>query len=81
MAERSNFTTEEIGTIRLMETATLKIRIVNNRDLDIRLWLDSDEYSGPTKKGVRFSLLDDAWIQFKGLMEIVNEKQKKLQGT
>ena len=55
--------------------------IVTDRDVDIRLWIQSDDYTGPTKKGVRFSLLDDAWIQFKGLMKIVEEKRKKLQGT
>ena len=72
------FKGEEVGSINLTESTSLRVKIVDDEYLDIRIWVDSERYTGPTKKGIYFSLSDGTWIQFKKLMERVNKKHEEL---
>jgi len=60
---------EEVGRISISETQELVLSIVDQEKLDIRIWIKTDSYDGPTKRGVRFYLFDDNWPEFKKLME------------
>lgn len=68
----------EVGRINLKEGTDLRVGIVNDEELDLRIWMDTEKYQGPTKRGVRFNLFDDTWIQFKELMKKVDTKHKEL---
>ncbi len=45
---------KEMGRIKLGDTQDLIVSIVDNERLDIRTWLNTESYKGPTKRGVRF---------------------------
>jgi len=76
--ETREFKAEDIGSINLTEEASLRVSIVNDEYLNIRIWVESERYTGPTKKGIYFSLSDDTWVQFKELMEKVDKKHEEL---
>jgi len=59
----------EIGRIALSDNQELVITLVDNEKLDIRIWMKTDKYSGPTKRGVRFFIFDGNWPEFKKLMD------------
>lgn len=59
----------EIGRTALSDEQELVITLVDQEKLDIRIWVKTDNYSGPTKRGVRFYLFDGNWEEFKKLME------------
>lgn len=60
---------KEIGRISLSDEQELVITLVDNEKLDIRIWIKTDNYSGPTKRGVRFFIFDGNWEEFKKLIE------------
>jgi hypothetical protein len=60
---------KEIGRIALSDNQELVITLVDNEKLDIRIWMKTDKYSGPTKRGVRFFIEDGNWPEFKKLIE------------
>lgn len=64
---------EEIGRIKLSDSQELVVSVVDDERLDLRLWVKTDSYTGPTKRGVRFYLFDEIWERFKGLMEKVDK--------
>lgn len=80
--QSSGYDQEEIGILNLYttktETTSLKVSIVNDKTVDIRVWIETPKYSGPTKKGIRLSLLNDTWLEFKELMARVDKKRKEL---
>lgn len=41
--------------------------------LDLRIFVKTDSYTGATKRGVRFYLFDNNWIEFK---QLINEVDK-----
>jgi len=59
---------KEIGRIKLSDTQELVISIVEDEKLDLRIWVKTDSYTGPTKRGVRLYLFDGIWEKFKELM-------------
>jgi len=63
----------EIRRIRLNDNQDIVVSIVDNEKLDIRVFVKSDSYTGPTKRGVRFYLLDDNWTEFKKLIDQVDK--------
>lgn len=67
MAKENN--QKEIGRIALSDNQELVVTLVDNEKLDIRIWIKTDEYSGPTKRGVRFFIEDGNWEEFKKLIE------------
>jgi len=73
-----DFEEEDIGSIKVSDSMTLKVRIVNDEYLDIRMWVESEKYTGPTKKGIRLYLFDANWEQFIELMEKVDKKYEEL---
>ena len=60
---------EEIGRIKLSDNQDLVASLVDNEKLDLRIFVKTDNYTGATKKGFRFYLFDNNWIEFKGLIE------------
>ena len=75
---QTNQNTKEIGRIELREGQDLVVSLVDDGRVDIRVFLDSESYKGPTKRGVRFYLFDGIWEKFYQLMGKVNEEYEKL---
>ncbi|MBA7711898.1 hypothetical protein ES703_120865 [subsurface metagenome] len=69
---------KEVAKIRLSDTSDLVATIVSDEKLDLRVFLHTDSYSGPTKRGVRFYLWDGIWDEFKKLIEKVDKEVKEL---
>ena len=64
---------KEIGRMALSDNQDLVVSLVDNEKLDIRIWIKTDEYSGPTKRGVRFFIEDGNWPEFKKLIDKVDK--------
>ena len=60
---------KEIGRIELSDTQELVVSIVDNEKLDLRIWIKTDSYTGPTKRGLRFYVFDGNWEEFKKLID------------
>ena len=69
---------KEIGRVKLGDTQDLVVSIVDDEKVDLRIFLNTDSYKGPTKRGVRFYMFDDNWTEFKKLMEKVDRKYQEL---
>ena len=70
---------KEIGRIKLSNTRKLVASIVDGEKLDLRrVWLDSKNYKGWTKQGLRFYLFDGNWEEFKELMGKVDKEYENL---
>ena len=69
---------KEVAKIRLNDTSDLVATLVADEKLDLRVFLHTDNYTGPTKRGVRFYLWDGIWDEFKKLIEKVDKKVKEL---
>ena len=59
---------KEIGRIKLSDTQDLVASLVDNEKLDLRIFIKTDSYTGATKRGFRFYLFDNNWIEFKELI-------------
>ena len=64
---------KEIGRIKLSDNQDLVASLIDNEKLDIRIFVKTDSYTGATKKGFRFYLFDNNWIEFKKLIDRVDE--------
>ena len=64
---------KEIGRIPLSDDQDLVASIVDNEKLDLRVFMNTDSYTGPTKRGVRFYLFDNNWPEFKKLIDKVDK--------
>lgn len=60
---------KEIGRIGLSDEQELVLSLVDNEKLDLRIWMKTDKYEGPTKRGVRFYIFDGNWEEFKELVD------------
>jgi len=69
---------KEIGRVKLGDTQDLVVSLVDNEKLDLRVFLDTDSYEGPTKRGVRFYLLDNNWTEFKKLIDQVDKVYEEI---
>ena len=69
---------QEIGRIKLSNTRELVASIVDNEKLDLRIFVKTDSYTGVTKRGVRFYLLDDNWTEFIKLMKKVDKVYEEI---
>jgi hypothetical protein len=52
----TNSSRGDVGDVQLNEASSIRVKIVESngtQKVDVRLWIDSDRYSGPTKKGIR----------------------------
>ena len=68
----------EIGRVKLSDTRELVASIVDGEKLDLRIWVDSNNYKGRTKQGLRLYLFDRNWKEFKELMGKVNKEYENL---
>ena len=69
---------KEIGRVKLGDTQDLVASIVDDEKIDLRIFLNTDSYKGPTKRGVRFYMFDDNWTEFMKLMEKVDKAYNEL---
>jgi len=69
---------KEIGRIKLSDSQELVVSIVGNEKLDLRIWVRTDSYTGPTKRGVRFYLFDGVWEEFRELVPKIDMIYKDL---
>ena len=69
---------QEIGRIKLSNTRELVASIVDGEKLDLRIWVDSNNYKGWTKQGLRFYLFDDNWPESKKLIDKVDKVYEEI---
>jgi len=69
---------KEIGRVKLGDTQDLVVSIVDDEKVDLRVFMNTHSYKGPTKRGVRFYLFDDNWTEFKKLMEKVDKVYQEI---
>ncbi len=70
---------KEVARVKLNATSDLVATIVSDEKLDLRVFINTDSYRGPTKRGVRFYLFDGIWDEFKKLIEKVDKEVKELE--
>lgn len=64
---------KEIGRIKLSDAQDIVASLIDNEKLDLRIFVKSDSYTGATKRGFRFYLFDNNWIEFKKLIDKIDE--------
>ena len=69
---------KEIGRIKLSDSQDLVASLIDNEKLDIRIFVKTDNYTGATKKGFRFYLFDNNWIEFKNLINKIDKAYNEL---
>jgi len=69
---------KEIGRVTLREGEDLILTLVDEEKLDIRVWMDTERYKGPTKRGVRFYLYDGIWPKVFELFKTFNQEFEKI---
>jgi len=69
---------KEVGRLKISDSQSLVATLVDKEKLDLRIWIDTEEYKGPTKRGLRFYLFDGIWDEFRKLVEKVNREYEKL---
>lgn len=69
---------EEIGRIKLSDAQDLVASLVDNEKLDLRIFIKSDSYTGATKRGFRFYLFDNNWIEFKKLIDKIDKAYEEI---
>jgi len=69
---------KEIGRIRLSDTQDLVASLVDNEKLDLRIFIKTDSYTGATKRGIRFYLFDNNWIEFKKLIDKIDKAYEEI---
>lgn len=70
---------KEIARVKLNDHLDLVASIVGDEKLDLRVFVNTNSYSGPTKRGVRFYLFDGIWPEFMKLIEKVDQVYKELE--
>lgn len=69
---------KEIGRIALSDSQDLVASLIDNEKLDLRIFVKTDSYTGATKRGFRFYLFDENWIEFKRLIEKIEKVYKEI---
>jgi len=69
---------KEVGRLKISDSQSLVATMIDSEKLDLRIWIDTEEYKGPTKRGLRFYLFDGIWDEFRKLVEKVNGEYEKL---
>ena len=70
--------TIEIGSFKKSDNSTIVGKLTtwkNDLYIDLREYIESEGYSGPTKKGLRFH--SENWEQFKKLVKEIDEALAK----
>jgi len=58
----------KIERIRLSDNQDLATSLIDNEKIDLRIFVKTDSYTGATRRGFRFYLFDNNWIEFKKLI-------------
>ncbi|MBN1551460.1 transcriptional coactivator p15/PC4 family protein [bacterium] len=69
---------EIIGTIPKKDNLQIRASLTSYRNemyIDIREYIESEEYNGPTKKGIRFHM--ENWEAFYDLVKKIDKEIKK----
>lgn len=69
---------KEIGRIKLSDAQDLVASLVDNEKLDLRIFVETDNYTGATKKGFRFYLFDNNWTEFKKLINEIDKAYNEI---
>ncbi len=69
---------KEIGRIKLSDNQDLVASLVDNEKLDLRIFVKSDSYTEATKRGFRFYLFDNNWIEFKKLIDEIDKAYNEM---
>ena len=69
---------KEVGRIALSDEQELVVSIVDNEKLDLRIWVKTDSYTGPTKRGLRIYLFDGNWEEFKKLIDKADKVYREI---
>lgn len=69
---------KKVARVRLNDHSDLVATIVDNQKFDLRVFINTDPYQDPTKRGLRFYLFDGIWDEFKKLVEKVDHEYQKL---
>ena len=69
---------KEIGRIKLSDAQDIVASLVDNEKLDLRIFVKSDNYTGATKRGIRFYLFDNNWTEFKKLIDKINKAYSEI---
>jgi len=69
---------KELARINLSTREDLVISLVNNHELDIRIYVRIKHYTGFTKQGVRFCLLNGCWKRFYGAIQKINKEYQEI---
>ncbi len=69
---------KEVGRIRLSDNQDLVASLIDNEKLDLRIFVKSDSYTGATKRGVRFYLFDNNWIEFRKPVGRIDEAYSEI---
>ena len=69
---------KEIGRIKLSDAQDLVASLIDKEKLDLRIFVKSDSYTGATKRGFRFYLFDNNWIEFKKLINKIDEAYEEI---
>lgn len=64
---------KEIGKIKLSDSQDVVAAIIDNENLDLRIFIKTDSYTGATKRGFRFYLFDNNWPAFKRLVQKIDK--------
>jgi len=59
---------KEIGRIKLTNTRELVASLVDGEKLDLRVWIETKDYRGLTKRDLRFYRYDGIWEELKNLI-------------
>jgi len=69
---------KEIVRIKLSDSHDLVASLINNEKLDPRIFVKTDNYTGATKRGFKFYLFDNNWIEFKKLVGEVDKAYEEI---
>ena len=69
---------KEIGRIKLSDSQDLVASLIDNEKLDLRIFVETYSYTGATKKGFRFYLFDNNWMEFKKLIDRVDRAYSEI---
>ncbi len=78
MAKTKQTEQKEIGRIKLSDTQDLVASLIDKEKLDLRIFIKTDNYAGATKRGFRFYLFDNNWIEFKKLINKIDEAYEEI---
>jgi len=69
---------KEVARVRLNDHSDLVATIVDNQKLDLRVFVNTDSYQGPTKRDLWLYLFDRICEEFKKLVDKMDHEYQKL---